>query len=52
MDTLNFFGIAIAFVLGIMTGACILYFGGLLIDRFIDTRSAEEISEMAKEETK
>lgn len=50
MDTLNLFGLAIAFVLGVMTGACILYFGGLMIDRFIDTRSAEEIAEMTREE--
>lgn len=50
MDTLNFFGFAIAFVVGIMTGASLLYFGDLLIERFVDSRSAEEIDEMAREE--
>ena len=36
MESLNFFGIAIFFTIGVMTGAAIMYFGGLIIDKTID----------------
>lgn len=39
METLNLFGIAIAFTIGICIGAAIMYFGGLIIDKMIERRS-------------
>lgn len=45
MDALNLFGISIAFVIGCMLGASLMYFGGLIIDRLIDSQTAEGITE-------
>lgn len=39
METLDFFGIATAFTIGICIGAAIMYFGGILIDWSIERRS-------------
>lgn len=33
MGALEFFGFGIAFTIGVVIGAAIMYFGGLIIDR-------------------
>lgn len=33
MEALNLFGKILYFLIGAFTGACIMYFGGLIIDR-------------------
>lgn len=51
METLNFIGFALAFMLGIILGIIIMYVASLIIDRWIESRSPEEIEEIIKEET-
>lgn len=52
MDTLNFIGMALAFVLGIMLGITIMYVSGLIIEKWADSLSPEEIEEIIREEAK
>lgn len=50
MEALNFFGICIAFVCGCIFGLTLMYVGGLIIDRWVESRSPEEIAEIIREE--
>lgn len=50
MDTLNFIGFALAFILGIILGIIIMYVASLIIDRWIESRTPDEIEEIIKEE--
>ena len=50
MEALNFFGICIAFVVGCIFGLTFMYVGGLIIDRWVDSLTPDEIEEIIKEE--
>ena len=50
MDTLNFIGFALAFMSGIILGIIIMYVASLIIDRWIESRTPEEILEIIREE--
>lgn len=50
MDTLNFIGMALAFVLGIMLGITIMYVSSLIIEKWADSLTPEEMLEIIKRE--
>lgn len=50
MEALNFFGICIAFVVGCIFGLTLMYVGGLIIDRWVDSLTPDEILEIIREE--
>lgn len=41
MEALNLFGMALAATIGAMTGAAVMYFSGLIIDRIYDKKEEE-----------
>lgn len=50
MDTLNFIGMALAFVFGTMLGITIMYVSSLIIERWADSLTPDEILEIIREE--
>ena len=50
MDCLNFVGMLASFVLGIMLGGSFMYFANLMIEKWADSLSPEEIEEIIRKE--
>lgn len=50
MDCLNFIGMFASFVLGIVLGGSFMYFANLMIEKWADSLSPEEIEEIIRKE--